>query len=122
MAGQPAPLESAALNAWTYLAIAICAEVLATSALNQSDGMTRPLPAVLSVIGYAAAFWCLSLCLREIPVGIAYAIWAGAGIVLIGLIGWIVFQQKLDLAAITGMTMIIGGVIVIQVFSKTVNP
>ena len=109
------------MNAWAYLAIAICAEVIATSALNQSDGMTRLVPGVIVVAGYVIAFFCLGLCLREIPVGIAYAIWAGVGIVLIGLIGWVVFQQKLDLPAIAGMTMIIGGVIVIQLFSNTVH-
>lgn len=108
------------MNAWTYLAIAICCEVVATSALNQSDGMTRLIPGLIVVIGYVAAFWCLSLCLREIPVGIAYAIWAGVGIVLIGLIGWVMFGQRLDLAAMLGMAMIIAGVVVIQLFSSTV--
>lgn len=109
------------MNAWVFLAVAICAEVAATSALNQSDGMTRPWPAAGAILGYCLAFWCLSLCLRQIPVGIAYAIWAGAGIVLIALIGWMIFRQPLDLPAIAGMAMIIGGVLVIQLFSDTVS-
>lgn len=107
------------MPAWAYLTVAICAEVFATSALKASDGMTRPGPAVLVVVGYVIAFWCLGLCLRQIPVGVAYAIWAGAGIVLIALIGWLLFGQSLDLPALLGMGLIIAGVLVMQLFSRS---
>ncbi|MGQ0697326.1 MAG: SMR family transporter [Panacagrimonas sp.] len=108
------------MSAWLYLSIAIVAEVIATSALNASAGFTRLLPSVVVVVGYVVAFLCLAQCLKAIPVGIAYAIWSGVGIVLISLIGWIVFRQSLDAAAMLGMGLIIAGVIVINVFSRTV--
>ena len=108
------------MNAWTYLALAIAAEVAATSALTASAGFTRPLPTVGVVIGYVFAFWCLSLSLKTIPVGIAYAIWSGAGIVLISLIGWIAFKQHLDAAALLGMALILAGVLVVNLFSRSV--
>lgn len=108
------------MNAWTYLAVAIIAEVIATSALTASAGFTRPLPSVVVVVGYGIAFWCLWLSLKSIPVGIAYAVWSGVGIVLISMIGWILFQQSLDLAAIAGMGLIVAGVIVINLFSRSV--
>lgn len=102
-----------------YLALAILVEVVATSALKASEGFTRPVPSVITVCGYGVAFWLLSLCLKDIPVGIAYAIWSGVGIVLISLIGWVVFRQTLDLAAIAGLGLIVAGVAVINLFSKT---
>lgn len=104
---------------WFYLAIAIVAEVIATSALKASDGFSRLMPAVVVVIGYAIAFVCLSLTLRSIPVGVAYAIWSGAGIVLISLVGYFVFSQALDAAALAGMALIVAGVLVINLFSRT---
>ncbi len=104
---------------WFYLAIAIVAEVIATSALKASDGFSRLIPAVVVVIGYAIAFVCLSLTLRSIPVGVAYAIWSGAGIVLISLVGYFVFSQALDAAALVGMALIVAGVLVINLFSRT---
>jgi len=104
---------------YLYLAAAIICEVAGTSALKESDGMTRLLPSVIVVVGYALAFFLLSLTLRSIPVGIAYAIWSGAGIVLISLVGLIWFKQSLDFAAIAGMAMIIAGVAVIYTFSAT---
>lgn len=106
--------------AWIYLSIAILAEVIATSALTASAGFTRLLPSVLVVIGYGIAFWFLALSLRSIPVGIAYAVWSGAGIVLISLIGWALFRQTLDAAALVGMGLILAGVLVIHVFSRSV--
>lgn len=103
---------------WLFLGVAIAAEVVATSSLKASAGFTKLLPSLLVVAGYAIAFYFLSLTLKAIPVGIAYAIWAGLGIVLISLAGWLVFGQKLDLAGILGMVLIVAGVVVINVFSK----
>ncbi|MGQ0620256.1 MAG: DMT family transporter [Panacagrimonas sp.] len=108
------------MSPWLYLSIAICAEVIATSALNASAGFAKPLPSTVVVIGYGIAFWCLSLSLRSIPMGIVYAIWSGVGIVLISIIGWIVFRQALDVAAMLGMGLIVAGVLVINLFSRTV--
>ncbi|HIC47767.1 MAG TPA: QacE family quaternary ammonium compound efflux SMR transporter [Methylophaga aminisulfidivorans] len=104
---------------WIYLAIAIVAEVIATSALKASHEFTRLIPTIIVVIGYLTAFYFLTLSLRVIPVGIAYAIWAGLGIVLIAIISWILYGQKLDLPALLGMGLIISGVLVINLFSKT---
>jgi len=108
------------VNAWAYLGVAILAEVMATSALTASAGFTRLLPSIGVVAGYGLAFWFLSLSLKSIPVGIAYAVWSGVGIVLISLIGWIVFRQSLDAAALLGMALIVSGVLVINVFSRSV--
>jgi small multidrug resistance pump len=104
---------------WIYLAIAIVAEVIATSALKASHEFTRVVPTIIVVTGYLTAFYFLTLSLRVIPVGIAYAIWAGLGIVLIAIISWILYGQKLDLPALVGMGLIISGVLVINLFSKT---
>lgn len=104
---------------WLFLAIAIVSETIATSALKASDGFTRLLPSVAVVAGYGIAFYFLSLTLRTIPVGVAYAVWSGVGIMLISLVGWIVYGQKLDAAAIAGMGLIVAGVIVMNVFSKS---
>lgn len=104
-----------------YLAIAIVAEVVATSALKASDSFSRPWPSVVVVIGYGIALWFLSLCLRTIPTGIAYAIWSGVGIVLISAVSWVWYRQALDLAALIGLGLIIAGVIVVNVFSKSVS-
>ena len=102
-----------------YLAAAIICEVAATSTLKLSDGMTRLGPAAFTFVGYALAFYLLSLTLRTIPVGVAYAIWSGAGIVLITIIGLVWFKQVLDVAAVAGMLLILAGVAVIYLFSKT---
>ncbi len=104
---------------WLILFIAIAAEVVATSALKASDGFSRLWPSLLVVAGYATAFYCLSLTLKTIPVGMAYAIWSGAGIVLVSLIAWVFFKQRLDLPAILGMGLIVTGVLVIQLFSRS---
>ena len=92
---------------YLYLGIAVAAEVIATSALKASDGFTRLLPSLVVVVGYGIAFYFLSLVLKTVPVGVAYAIWSGAGIVLIGLIGWLVLKQPLDLPAMLGMGLIV---------------
>jgi small multidrug resistance pump len=102
---------------YLYLAIAIVAEVIGTSALKAAEGFTRLLPSLVVVVGYGAAFYFLSLALKVIPVGIAYAIWSGAGVALITLIGWIVFEQRLDAPALAGLALIVAGVVVIQFFS-----
>ena len=103
---------------YLFLAIAITAEVAATTLMKLSDGFTRPVPSVLTVLGYGASFYFLSIALRSIPTGIAYAIWAGAGIILITLIAWIFQGQKLDAAALGGMGLIVAGVLVMNVFSE----
>jgi small multidrug resistance pump len=102
---------------WLYLLIAISAEIVGTSALKASVGMTKPGPAALVVLGYGAAFYFLSLTLDVIPVGVAYAIWSGVGIVLISLVGWRYFGQTLDLPALLGMGLIVAGVAVLNLFS-----
>lgn len=104
---------------WFYLLIAIVAEVIGTSALKASAGMTKLAPSAIVVVGYGAAFYLLSLTLNQIPVGVAYAIWSGVGIVLISLIGWRFFDQSLDLPAFLGMGLIVAGVAVINLFSKS---
>jgi small multidrug resistance pump len=101
------------------LGAAIVSEVIATSALKASDGFTRLWPSVVTAIGYLISFYLLSLALKTMSVGVAYAIWSGLGIVLIACIGWAVFGQKLDLPALLGMALIIAGVAVINLFSKT---
>jgi small multidrug resistance pump len=105
---------------WLFLSIAILAEVIATSALKSTEGFTKVLPAIIVVIGYGTAFYFFSLTLKTIPVGIAYAIWSGAGITLISMIGYFVYRQALDFPAVIGIVLIILGVIVINLFSKSV--
>jgi small multidrug resistance pump len=104
---------------WIYLALAISCEVIATSALKATQGFTRWQPSALVVVGYLFAFYFLSLTLRTTSVGVAYAIWSGVGIVLVSLIGWVFYQQSLDLAACFGICLIILGVLVIQLFSAS---
>ncbi len=106
------------MNAWLTLGVAIVAEVVGTSALKASEGFTRWLPSLVVVLGYGVAFYCLSLVLRQIPVGMAYAIWSGLGIVLITLAAWALYGQKIDLAGAIGMGLIVAGVVVLNVFSK----
>jgi small multidrug resistance pump len=104
---------------WLYLAAAIVAEVIATSALKSSDGFRRLVPSVLVVVGYSTAFFLLSLALRAIPVAIAYAVWSGVGVALITIVGWVLFDQKLDAAGAVGIGLIVSGVIVLNVFTRT---
>jgi small multidrug resistance pump len=105
---------------YLYLAIAIVSEVIGTSALKASEQFSRPAPSLITLVAFASAFYFLSLTLRTVPVGIAYAIWSGVGIVLISLIALVLFGQKLDLPAVIGMGLIVAGVIVINAFSKSV--
>jgi small multidrug resistance pump len=107
------------MNAYIFLAIAIAAEVVATTSMKALDGFNKPLPLLLVVAGYGIAFWMLSLVVKTIPVGIAYAIWAGMGIVLVSIAAVFLYQQRLDLPAMLGMALIVSGVVVIQVFSQS---
>ena len=109
------------LKSYLVLLMAIVFETVATSFLKQSEQFTKFWPSVVTVAGYAAAFYCLSLGLKHIPVGIAYAIWSGGGIVLIAVIGFTVFKQHLDWPAVLGLALIIAGVVVINVFSDSVS-
>jgi small multidrug resistance pump len=106
---------------YIFLVIAIVAEVIATSAMAKSDGFTRLWPSVVAFVGYGLAFYLLALVTRTVPVGIVYAVWSGAGIVLVAAAGWVLFGQKLDLAAALGMAMIIAGVLIINLLSKSVS-
>lgn len=107
---------------WIFLAVAIVSEVIATSVLKTSEGFTRLWPSTIVVAGYASAFYFLSLTLKTIPVGVAYAIWSGAGIALISLIAWFLYDQSLDLPAIIGMSLIVAGIVVLNLSSNTVSP
>lgn len=107
------------MSSWLYLFIAIVAEVIATSALKSSEGFTRLIPSTVVVLGYGAAFYFLSLVLKTVPVGIAYAVWSGLGIVLVAAIAWIIHGQRLDAWAFVGMGLIISGVAVLNLLSKT---
>jgi len=107
--------------AYLYLVIAIIAEVAATSALKASAEFTRLFPSLIVIIGYGVAFYFMTLVLRTIPIGITYAIWSGVGIVLVSVVGVFLYKQIPDIPAIIGMGLIIIGVVVIHVFSKTVN-
>jgi small multidrug resistance pump len=107
------------VNAWLTLGLAILAEVIATSALKASESFSHLWPSVVVIVGYGVAFFCLSLTLRHMPLGIAYAVWSGAGTALIALIGMAVYQQKLDLPAMIGIALIVAGVLVLNLFSKS---
>ena len=111
--------ETYLANAYVYLAIAIVAEIIGTSALKASDGFSKLVPSLIVVAGFGVAFYFLALCLRVIPVGVAYAIWSGVGITLISLVGWLVFKQPLDLPAIIGISLIIAGVVVLNFFFES---
>jgi small multidrug resistance pump len=106
---------------YLYLTIAIIAEVIATSALKSVEGFTKLWPSVIVVAGYGVAFYFLSMTLKTIPVGIAYAIWSGLGITLVSIIGYFFYKQSLDFPAILGLGLILAGVVVINVFSNTVS-
>ena len=107
------------MNHWLALTIAIVAEVIATSTMKSTNEFTRLWPSLV-VIGYGTGFYFMAISMRVLPVGIMYAIWAGMGIVLVSIIGWVIYKQALDMPAIIGIALIIAGVIVINVFSKSV--
>jgi len=104
---------------YIYLLIAVITETIGTAAMQSSEQFTRLWPSVLLVVAYGISFYFMSLTLKYMPVSIVYAIWSGLGIVLIGVIGWLVFKQSLDFAAIAGMSLIIAGVVVINLFSNS---
>jgi small multidrug resistance pump len=104
---------------YLYLAIAIVSEVVATSTLKASQGFTRLVPSLVVVAGYSTAFYFLSLTLRTVPTGVAYAIWSGAGVALVTAIAWFADGQRLDLPAILGLCLIVAGVLVLNLFSKS---
>ena len=106
---------------YLFLAIAIIAEVAATSALKASEEFTRLVPSIIVIVGYGIAFYFLTIVLRVIPIGITYAVWSGVGIVLVAVVGFFIYKQTPDIPAIIGMGLIISGVVVIHVFSKTIN-
>lgn len=108
------------MKQWIFLGVAIVSEVIATSALKAAEEFTRPWPSLIVVVGYASAFYFLTLTLRTIPIGIAYAIWSGVGVALITLVGWVLYKQTLDLPAFIGIGLIVSGVVVLNVFSKAV--
>ncbi|QKE37671.1 DMT family transporter [Ferrovum myxofaciens] len=103
---------------WFYLVIAIVSEVLATSALKSSLQFTRLVPSLIVIVGYASSFYFLSLTLRTIPIAIAYAVWSGVGLVLITMVGWYIYDQKLDFVSVLGIFLIASGIIVLNVFSR----
>ncbi len=104
---------------WAFLSVAIIAEVIATSGLKASDGFTKPVASVVVVLGYATAFYFLSLTLKAIPVGVAYAVWSGLGVVLISVVAWFAFDQRLDTWGFVGIALILSGVLVLNLLSKT---
>ena len=106
---------------WLILIIAIVFEVIGTAALKSSEGVTRLIPSLIMIISYGAAIFLLSLVFKIIPMGIGYGLWSGVGIILITFVGWFFYQQQLDLAALIGIGFICVGVVIIQVFSKSVT-
>ncbi len=106
------------MKTFLILLVAIIAEVVATSSLKASEGFTRLIPSVIVVIGYGVAFTCLSLTLKTLPVGVAYAIWSGVGTVLVSLVAWLYYKQQLDFPAILGISLILTGTVIMNLFSK----
>lgn len=106
------------MKPWLLLAMAIVAEVVGTTALKASEGFTRLVPSLIVIVGYAVSFYCLSLVLRHIPVGITYAVWSGLGILLITVAAFVLYGQRIDLAGWIGMGLIIAGVLVLNLFSR----
>lgn len=105
--------------AYLFLGLAIVAEVIGTTLLKATDGFTRVAPAIGVVAMYVAAAYLLALTVRTLPVGVVYAVWSGAGIVAVALLAWLIYGQALDVAAVAGMALIVAGILVINLFSKT---
>jgi len=106
---------------YVFLFLAIISEVIGTTALNASHQFTRLVPSLITVVGYGLGFYFFSFALKSIPVGVAYAIWGGVGIVLVTIIGFVFLKQRLDFPALAGIALIVIGVLVMQVFSKTIS-
>jgi len=104
---------------WLYLVVAIAGEVIGTTALKASDGFTRLGPSMITVAGYTVAFYFLALVLRTLPLGVTYAIWSGVGVAAVTLIGWVVYGQRLDWAAMVGIGLIVAGVLVLNLLSNS---
>ncbi len=104
---------------WIFLTIAIFAEVIATSALKSVEGFSRPLPLAIVIVGYLCTFYALGQSFRAISLGVAYAIWCGGGMVVLPFIGWVVYKQTLDMPALAGIGLILGGVLVLTLCSKS---
>ncbi|MBG6199718.1 small multidrug resistance pump [Labrenzia sp. EL_13] len=113
-------MPASPIATYLFLGAAILAEVIATSALARTENFTRLAPSLITIAGYGLSFWLLSYPIRVLPTGVVYAIWSGAGIVLITMVAWLAFDQKLDLPALVGLGLIIAGVVIINVFSKSV--
>ena len=107
------------MSGYLFLGIAIAAEVVATTSMKALDGFNKPLPQMLVVCGYGLSLWLLSIVVKTIPIGVAYAVWSGMGIVLVSIAALFIYGQKLDWPAMLGMSMIVGGVMVMQLFSST---
>ena len=106
------------MKTYLLLLLAIVAEVIATSGLKASENFTRLAPSLLVVAGYGTAFFCLSLTLKTLPLGVAYAIWSGVGTVLVAVVGWLLYRQQLDLPAMLGIGLIVAGTVMLNLFSK----
>lgn len=106
---------------WFYLFLAITGEIVGTTALKASDGFTRLMPSLVAITGYAIGFYFLAIVLRTIPLGITYAIWSGVGVAAVTLIGWMLYGQKLDWAALVGIGLIVAGVLVLNLWSSTAS-
>lgn len=107
------------MNAWILLGFAIVIEVIGTNCIKASNGFSKPLPTAVAIVAFVTALYLLSVITRTLPIGIVYAVWSGVGIVLTAIVAFFVFDQKPDFAGIVGMAMIIGGVLVINLFSNT---
>ena len=107
------------MNDWAYLFLATMSEVIATASLKSTEGFTKPIPSIIVLVGYCAAFYFLSLTLDTISIGVAYAIWSGVGVATITVVSYFLYDQKIDLAGILGIGLIIAGVIVLRLFSES---
>ena len=107
------------MNNWVYLGLAIVSEVLATASLKSTEGFTRLVPSIVVLVGYSAALYFLSLTLDTIPIGVAYAVWSGVGVATITLVSFVLYDQKIDLAGLVGIGLIVAGVVVLRLFSET---
>ena len=107
------------MNDWVYLFVSIMSEVIATASLKSTEGFTKPIPSIIVLVGYCAAFYFLSLTLDTISIGVAYAIWSGVGVATITVVSFFLYDQKIDLAGILGIGLIIAGVIVLRLFSES---
>ena len=123
--GKPSPriqireARDRVVNNWVYLGLAIVSEVLATASLKSTEGFTRLVPSIVVLVGYSAAFYFLSLTLDTIPIGVAYAVWSGVGVATITLVSFVLYDQKIDVAGLVGIGLIVAGVVVLRLFSET---